>query len=840
MAAAESFPAESAATTRAVRRRRAIAWLAAMTAGVAVPCGGRGEDGPAATVSYSRDIRPILSTKCFTCHGPDAEARQAGLRLDSREDALRMLESGSRAVVPGDPQASELLARVTTDDESTRMPPPETGKTITPTEADLLRRWIASGADYATHWSFRGVDAVTPPDVAPGRWGRNDVDRFILATLTEADLAPSPPADRATLLRRLHLDLTGIPPAPADVAEFLRDERPDAYERRVDALLASPHFGERWARHWLDLARYADSNGYLGDELRPQAYRFRDWVIHAINDDMPFDQFTIEQVAGDLLSGATVAQKIATGFHANAMVNTEAGVDREGDRVIQTVDRLSTVGTAWMGLTIACAECHTHKYDPISHREFYEMYAFFNSLEPDALVLDVRPAAAETDEQRREREQKAAELVGKLRQSLSPSPYSPGAPASVLERFLEVLAQPEEIREEADREDLEHWLNDLPGDVRALATAYAREAQRKPRPTSIVAMSIRERVQPRITRIHHRGDYRQAREEVRPNTPAFLPPLRPRSGEPDRLDLARWLVRDDHPLTARVAVNHVWQHLFGRGLVDTPDNFGTTGSEPTHPELLDWLAREFRESGWSRKALIRLIVTSETYRQSSAMTEHHRRLDPRNRLLARQSRWRLDAEVVRDAALMVSGLLNPTIGGPSIRPPLNSRIAEVSRNRHWKVSGGAERYRRGLYILHRRATPYPMLATFDAPDASASCAARERSNSPLQSLALLNDPVFWECAQHLGARLSWSAGSETREWLAAAMRRCVSREPAADEIDRLERAYREFATVLQAETDEQVEVLRGRLSSPVAPREQAARVLVARCLLNLEQFVTRE
>jgi hypothetical protein len=837
MAAAQSFLSAQSTDNGDVRPRRAPAWLAAVASSFPLLF-GVGDARSEESVSYSRDIRPILSTKCFACHGPDAEAREAGLRLDTQEDAVRMLDSGSRAVVPRDPQASELLARVNTADDSLHMPPPETGKAVTREEAELLRRWIADGAVYATHWSFRGIEPVAPPQAATLRWGRNDVDRFVLAKLSEAGFAPSPPADRATLLRRLHLDLTGIPPAPADVADFVGDERPDAYERQVEKLLASPHFGERWARHWLDLARYADSNGYLGDELRPQAYRFRDWVISAINDDMPYDQFTIEQVAGDLLPDATIAQKIATGFHANAMVNTEAGVDREGDRVIQTVDRLGTVGTAWMGLTIACAECHTHKYDPISHREFYEMYAFFNGLEPDDLVLDVLPAPVETEEQRHERERQAAELVGKLRQAI-PQPLN-GATESVLERFLDVLAQPEEMRDEVDREDLEFWLNDLPAQSRELARAYEEVALRKPRPTNVLAMSLREREQPRITRIHHRGDYRQATDEVRPNTPAFLPPLRPRSGQPDRLDLAHWLVRDDHPLTARTAVNHVWQHLFGRGLVDTADNFGTTGSEPTHPELLDWLARQFRESGWSRKALIRLIVSSETYRQSSVVAEHHHRLDPRNRLLARQSRWRLEAEVVRDAALAVSGLLNQKIGGPSIRPPLNSRIAAVSRNGEWKVSSGAEKYRRGLYILHRRAAPYPMLSTFDAPDSTASCAARERSNSPLQSLALLNDPVFWECAQHLGARLSQITESEIREWLTAGMRQSLSREPVADEVGRLERAYREFAAALEAESDQRVQDLTGQLPSPLAPREQAARVLVARCLLNLEQFMTRE
>lgn len=804
-----------------------LCWLAA---GLCVPAWAE------EPIDYSRDIRPILSTKCFTCHGPDEEAREAGLRLDSHEEAIRTLDSEERAIVPGDPDASELLARVISSEEYLQMPPPETGKVVTPEEADLLRRWIAEGAVYTSHWSFRPMEPVSPPEVTTRDWGRNEVDRFILARLERTDLSPASPAEPATLLRRLYLDVIGIPPTPAELEEFLRDERPDAYEQQVEKLLASPHFGERWGRHWLDLARYADSNGYLGDELRPESYRYRDWVIQAINEDMPYDRFTVEQLAGDLLPQATPAQKIATGFHANAMVNTEAGVDKEGDRVIQTVDRLSTVGTAWMGLTIACAECHTHKYDPISHREFYQMYAFFNSLEPDNLVIDVLPAPPETEKQKQEREKKMAEIAQKLQQAISPQEEQD----PLVERFLGVLSQPVDMREEADKEGLEHWLNDLQAETRKLAREFEKVALQQPKPIEVKAMSVRERKQPRVTRIHHRGDYRQAKDEVQPDTPAFLPPLQPRNGSPDRLDLARWLVREDHPLTARTAVNHFWQHLFGRGLVETADNFGTTGSEPTHPQLLDWLAIQFQESGWSRKQMIRLIVQSETYRQSSEMTEQHRLRDPENRLLSRQSRWRLEGEVVRDVALAASGLLNPKIGGPSIRPPLNSRITEVSRNKEWKVSGGTEKYRRGLYILYRRATPYPMLTTFDAPASTASCPVRERSNSPLQALTLLNDPVFWECAQHLGARLSQSKSAGTEDWLAEAIRWSLSREPVAEELERLEQAYQEFAATLEGKSQEQLQSLTGKLKSPLEPREQAARVLVARCLLNLEQFITRE
>ncbi len=788
-------------------------------------------------IDYSRDIRPILATKCFTCHGPDEQAREAGLRLDHRSAALLPLESGARAIVPGDTQQSELLARVISPDDGLRMPPAESGKELSPAEIDLLRHWIAEGAAYAEHWSFSPVRDVEAPRVGMESWIRNEIDAFVLARLEAAGLSPSPEADRRRLLRRLSLDLIGLPPTPEEVEEFARDERPDAYESQVEKLLASPHFGERWGRHWLDLARYADSNGYLGDEFRPQAYRYRDWVISAINQDLPYDQFTIEQIAGDLLPEATQQQKIATGLHANAMVNTEAGVDREADRVIQTVDRLNTVGTAWLGLTIACAECHAHKYDPISQREFYQMYAFFNTLEPDNLVIDVLPAPKEDEAKKQARLEKMQQLEAQLRERLT---QAAEGREQELQKHLGVVSQPVEARAEADREGLEHWLAELDAEAKKWVQDFEKLALQQPRPIEVKALSVRERTPPRITRIHHRGDFRQPGEVVQPATPAFLPPLHPRGATPDRLDLARWLVQPEHPLTARTAVNHVWQHLFGRGLVTTADNFGTTGSEPSHPELLDWLAGRFREGGWSRKALIRLIVTSSTYRQDSVFPETLQLRDPENILLARQSRLRLEGEIVRDVALSVSGLLNRRIGGPSIKPPLNSRITQVSRNQEWKVSSGTEKYRRGLYILFRRATPYPMLSTFDAPASTASCPARERSNSPLQALTMLNDPVFWECAQHLGRKLAGPGDASTRDWLRLAVRETLSREPLETELSRLEQLYQEYRDLLARESLESLRVLTGDDSPRGESPELAARVLVARSLMNLEEFITRE
>ncbi|WP_437203261.1 PSD1 and planctomycete cytochrome C domain-containing protein [Planctomicrobium sp. SH664] len=788
-------------------------------------------------LEYSRDIRPLLSRYCFSCHGPDESSREAGLRLDHREGALLQLESGERAIVPGEPDQSELLHRITTTDTSVRMPPVETGKSLQPEEVDLLRRWIEQGAGYEDHWAFRPVQDPVPPEVSDPSWPRNGIDHFVLNRLQQQQLSPSPEADRATLLRRLSFDLVGLPPSVQEVRAFLADDRPDAYERQVDRLLSSPHFGERWGRHWLDLARYADSNGYLGDELRPAAYRYRDWVIEAVNNDLPYDQFTILQLAGDQLPNATPAQKIATGFYRNSMKNTEAGADREADRVVQTVDRLSSIGTAWLGLTIGCAECHSHKFDPISHREFYEMYAFFNNLEEDEIVLSVSPPREEPKADRDARERKLADILRQLENNKT----AVGSGSDLaFRKALETLAEPKESRSESDIEALDNWRADLDAEGRQLAKRYEQLVQQRPQPKKTVASAIHEREQLRPTAIHHRGDFRQPGEVVEPGTPEILPPLQPRGERADRLDFARWLVREDHPLTPRVAVNHIWKHLFGKGLVDTEENFGTAGAEPSHPELLDWLASRFVESGGSRKEMIRLVVNSATYRQRSQLTDELREVDVHNRWLARQSRYRLDAEIIRDNALAVSGLLNPKIGGPSIRPPLNSRVTTISRNPDWNVSPGAEKYRRGVYILFRRATPYPMLLTFDSPDSSTSCADRSRSNSPLQALTLLNDPVFFECAQYWGRHLADKENGAAEQWIPEAVERALGRPADSDETARLLQLYRDLQVELEQLPREDLLLIVGEESESTGLREQAARVLLARSLMNLDEFITRE
>jgi mono/diheme cytochrome c family protein len=834
-------------------------------------------DDPDEAVDFMRDIRPILSQNCFTCHGPDEDTREAGLRLDQRDTALAELESGETAVVPGHPDKSELFARITSDDEYLQMPPAESGRALTAEQIELIRRWIEQGAPFTDHWAFQPPQRPELPAVRNTAWPRNEIDYFVLARLERAGIEPSPEADRPTLIRRLSLDLLGLPPTPAEVERFVGDEHPEAYERLVDRLLASPHFGERWGKHWLDLARYADSDGYLGDKLRPYAYLYRDWVIDAINRDLPFDQFTIEQLAGDLLPNASLEQKIATGFHRNAMQNTEAGADREEDRVNRTVNRVSTTGTVWLGLTVGCAECHTHKFDPISHHEFYQLYAFFNNADDRDLPA---PRPEEVAKYERALEKWTGELT-KLEQDIqtafakSNAQAKAGASndaesvagtggqrdcgdddaqtsleleaADLTQTILRTLAMAEKQRKDADKKQLATFLADLDDERRGLLEAYEKKAAAKPSPPATKAPTLAEvsASKRRPTRIHLRGDFRSPGEQVEPGTLAVLHPLHSRGEQPDRLDLAYWLVDSANPLTHRTTVNHMWKHLFGRGLVHTSDNFGTTGETPSHPELLDWLALELVERQWSRKAMIRLIVNSATYRQVSHVRSELRDRDPYNILLARQSRYRLEAEVVRDLSLSVGGLLNTKIGGPSIRPPLAAQVTNYSRNRDWPVSPGAEKYRRGLYILFRRNTPFTMLVTFDAPDTSVSCTQRERTNSPLQALTLLNDPVFFECAQYLGRRLfeeaEGIADADTPQgWIRYAFRLCLAREPGPAELDRLVSLYHEQRELLADASEDDLKALVGKPLADVDLQEQAARVVVARSLMNVHEFITRE
>ena len=759
--------------------------------------------------SFAREIQPILSNRCYACHGPDEAARKGKLRLDVESEARRVLGA-----------EGELLARITTTDPGDRMPPPEAGKDLSEAEAAKLKAWVAAGAPYEQHWAFVAPQRPAPPVVREAAWPRNDIDRFVLAKLDAHNLTPSPEADRATLLRRVSLDLVGLPPTPQEVAEFLADAAPDAYERAVDRLLASPHFGERWGRHWLDAAHYADSNGYSVDAPR-SIWPYRDWVISAVNRDLPFDQFVIEQLAGDLLPDATADQKIATGFLRNTMINEEGGIDKEEFRQEAVLDRVNTVGTVLLGLTLNCAKCHTHKYDPVTQTDYYRLFAFFNNDDETTLNVptpEYEAARAAADAKLNELEAaQAAYLAGaaEKRQAWEAElklPFLQGLEET--ERAALTTPWDKRSEEQAATALAVFRKNDLEASARDTAIAAAKKERPKPPTTMVVAA----RKEPRETHLRVQGDFARPADVV---TAGTLPALHPApEGAATRLDLARWLMARENPLTARVTVNRLWMRLFGRGIVETEDDFGLQGTPPSHPELLDWLAVEFVERGWSIKALLRELVCSATYRQASHARPELDEVDPRNLLLARQSRIRLDAEIIRDSALAAAGVLNPKIGGPSVFPPQPDGVMTLGQqNRAWTPNTDADRYRRGLYTYFWRATPYPSLTVFDAPDAQAACTRRNRSNTPLQALTLLNDAAFVEMADALGKRLQDEGGPDDGARLQLAFQRCLARTPAPAEADVLRALYTSEAT---------------------AVGEAAAWKTIARALLNLDEFVTRE
>lgn len=766
----------------------------------------------AGPLRFNRDIRPILSNACFQCHGPDDKKREGGLRLDLREGAAAVLKSGVAAIVPGDPDHSGLLERITSHDPDEIMPPSESKKPpLTEKETATLRQWIAEGATYESHWAFMPLSEAPPPSVENTEWVRNPIDCFILSRLEQESLPPSPEANRPTLLRRISLDLTGLLPTPEELSAFLADSAPDAYEKAVDRLLASPHYGERWGRHWLDQARYADSNGYSIDGERVM-WPYRDWVIHALNTDEPFDRFTMDQLAGDLLPNPTKAQLAATAFHRNTVINDEGGVDAGQVRVETTMDRASTTGAVWLGLTVACAQCHTHKYDPITHRDYYGFYAFFNTAQDSNNI---------------------GPTVDIARGELLPGFFKPEEP-------LEVKA--------SSAPDTGTGNNNDGGKPK---TASRSKPQADPRAAALMIM--REQPQPRDTFLLTRGDFTRPDTAAGALLPAVLPAVAPamdKGSGPDsrltRLDLAKWLTDPRNPLTPRVTVNRVWMRYFGRGLVETEEDFGAQGSPPTHPELLDWLARRFIRDGWSMKKLHRLIVTSAAYRQESEGRQDLREKDPRNLLLGRQERLRVEAETVRDAGLCASGLLNPALGGPSVRPPQPDGVYSFTqRAKKWETSAGAERYRRGLYTFLYRSAPYPLFSTFDAPDFSTVCTRRPRSDTPLQSLTLANDPAFLEMAAKLAARMATAAPGEFAATLDARLRHgfilTVSRGPSAGELTTL-RAYTAGARDdFTADEPAARSMARDFPADPVlAPAEAAALTCAARVLLNTDNFITRE
>ncbi len=1048
--------------------RKTALLLVFLTAGLVDAVRLNAADRP---VDFLRDVKPILSEHCWSCHGGDKP--EGGLRLTARETLLGAGESGEVAVVPEQPDQSELVRRIRAAEAFERMPP-EGEKPLTAQQIETLQRWIAEGANWDRHWSFEPLAATAPPVVRDEAWVRNDLDRFILAKLEAQGWSPSPAADRRTLIKRLSYDLLGLPPAPAEVEAFVNDASPRAYEDLVDRLLASPRFGERWGRHWLDLAHYADSDGYEKDRARPDAYVYRDWVIDAINQDLPYDRFTLEQLAGDLLPGSTGRQKIATGFLRQTLTNEEGGVDQEEYRIAAAFDRTETIGTVWLALTIGCARCHTHKYDPIPHEDFYRLFAFFNNSEEvtrplpiaaaDLAALEAELAPLEAALAARHAElapeavawathehqlilsqpegnvrelelaidrvvsrsaahtefahEKNAVFVPTIAPSAATEPSGAEPPAQaepgpaqtgpdkdtytvtvtlgseqqrltgfklfaladerlpdkgpgrapngnfVLTGFRVSVVNADGTstpiplhRAEADfaqkgfpadaaltttsgsdkptgwaiggKAGANHWIQfrtfetwDLPagtqlrfelaqdyggghtlgrfrlagltggergiqlpnkeiagflemypekriasvkqklfqyfvGEVARDQTAadLARRIAELHQQHHAKLMEIRTLGQPLLPRetfVFHRGDFLSPTTKVEPGVPTALVP--PTTTPSNRLDLAQWLVSPANPLTPRVAVNHAWLHLFGHGIVRTPDDFGLRGEPPTHPELLDWLAGRFQgDLAWSRKDLIRLIVQSATYRQSSRFRpEELEDQDPANSLVFRQNRVRVEAELIRDLHLAVSGLLSDKIGGPSVFPPMPEDLAKLSyaNNFSWSNSKGEDRYRRGMYTFFKRTIPHPNLMTFDAPDANVACVRRAVSNTPLQALTMLNNETHVEAAQALARRLLRLPADETSEddspqaldalRLDYGMRLCVAR-PATD-VER-EALHRVLAAARDYYTQhaEQAQVAVGSYGeADVEPAESAAWTVVARTLLNLDEFVTRE
>ncbi len=815
---------------------------------------------PEASVRFfETEIRPLLHGRCSQCHND--RLRTSGLSVSSRDGFLQGGHRGE-AISVDMPSESLVLAALRQSGDL-RMPPD--GR-LPAAAIALFERWIELGApwpddspgpapaDGRLHWSFRSVVRPTVPEVSDGTWARNAIDRFVLARLEEAGLEPSGEAPRATMARRVHLDLIGLLPSPAEVSEFERDTGADAYERLVERLLDSPQYGERWGRHWLDIARYADSNGYNNDAPR-EIWMYRDWVIAALNRDLPFDRFVIEQMAGDLLPNPTRQQLVATGFHRNTLLNLEGGVDFEQYRVEAVADRVDVTGIAFLGLSLGCARCHDHKYDPISQREFYQFFAFFNSIdelsgefadqegrsrayEPvlefgtegqyvrrEAIQAQLRAMKAEQDRYQK----KLLEDLPEWEAGLSPDEIARLPPG--VQRTLRV---PPDERLPARQAFVRNaFLNQDAGVLERRKAINAVTGLLPEIPRTLV---MRDLPQPRPTHILLQGDFLRKGDRVEPGTPAALPPLA--VGSPTRLDMARWIVDEANPLTPRVTVNRVWQRYFGRGIVPTENDFGTQGEPPSHPHLLDWLAAEFVARDWSLKSLHRLIVTSATYRQSSAYRADLASADPANQLLGRQARLRVESEIVRDLALSASGMRDVKIGGPSVFP---AQPPGVMIRRPWPESQGGDRYRRGLYTYFWRTSPHPGLMVFDSPDSLTIATRRNQSNTPLQALTLLNDTGFHEFAQGLAERaLRETPDAGTADRASHMFRVCLARKPSQEELEALARLASHQLDAFRSSPEQADEVLTLRAAPANDPAETAAWAVVAGVLMNLDEFITRE
>ena len=854
------------------------------------------------TVDFAKDIAPIFRDRCLSCH---AESANGGLQLTSVDAWTHGGDSGA-VFSAGDPENSLIWQLITQTDDDRKMPPE--GSRLNSEQLKKIRLWLTEGAVWPKdvvlksprtaareHWAFQPVIRPTVPAVENSNQLKNAIDGFVISRLNQLNIVPSPEADRLTLLRRVTLDLTGLPPNSAEVELYLNDISGHAYENAVDRLLASSAYGERWARPWLDLSHFADTDGYLTDQKRPVAWRYRQWLIDALNRDLPFDQFTIEQLAGDLLPEATSEQLLATGFLRNTLSNREGGADLEEYRVEQIVDRTRMVGTAWLGLTVGCARCHDHKYDPLSQKEFFELYAILNQADEVNLNLPLPGELAAFDEKypeyRRQRDAVLAPIQAQLdglqlrwESRMLEAVAKPGADPT-WDRQWEVLGliwggelgegqlegcvivlTPWDQRTQDEKDHLlDYFLargslidESRFAELKLSAVAASLEELKKTVPWPTRAPTIRQERHSRAVHLHTRGDFRVPAEAVQARVPAWLAAQidtphadsRPQNSDPcdslqttavlsltppasTRLDLARWLVSRDNPLTSRVVVNRMWQEFFGRGLVDPPDDFGLRGLKPSHPELLDWLAFEFMERDWSVKRMHRLIVTSATYRQSSAARPELITADPNNHWLARQQPLRFSSDQVRDAALSVSGLLENRVGGPSVFPPQPDVVAKEGFSNVWKTSEGADRYRRGLYTWIQRLSPFAQYVT------NTSCTRRDRSNSPLQALTLLNDAVFFEAAQAMSRSVLVEPAADDNDRLNRIVLRALSRPASPEELLILADCLREQRLLLEA-APEKATLIAPEPVNTIPAAEVAAWTSVCSVVLNLHEFITRE
>ncbi|CAN5201480.1 DUF1549 and DUF1553 domain-containing protein [soil metagenome] len=734
-------------------------------------------------ISYNFDIRPILSDKCYKCHGPDASKRQAGLRLDMPESAYNALKDdpNAHALVPGNPQLSELFLRVSTKDTAQMMPPASSGlKRLTPHEVDLVEKWIKQGAKYEKHWAFTPPKLWPVPEVKDKQWPKNPIDNFILAKQEQAGITPNPEADRERLLKRVSLDLTGLPPTLDMMDRFLADKSANAYEKVVDELLKQPTYGEKMALHWLDVARYADSHGYQDDNYRSQ-WPWRDWVIHAFNENLPYDKFITWQLAGDLMPNGTKEQLLATGFNRNHKITEEGGVINEEYRVSYVTDRTNTFGKALLGVTIECAHCHDHKYDPFSQKEYYQLFSFFNSVKEPGIQSVV------------------------------------GGPETYAKRPLMQISN-------EDAKSILKFVN-------------------KPDTSKLIVSVMGDSEVYRKTYILKRGNYDTPGDEVQPGTPKSILPFT-NNYPKNRLGLAQWLFNKQNPLTARVFVNQTWQEFFGKGIVKSSGDFGMQGDLPSHPELLDWLAVDFMNHGWDIKRLVKQMVLSATYRQSAVINKENFKVDPENTLLSRGPRYRLPAEFVRDLVLASSGLLTRTIGGPSVNPYQPPGLWENATSGRGQLAAykqvhGPNLYRRGMYTLIKRTVPPVEMAIFDASNRDQCEVKRLRTNTPLQALLMMNDPTVLEAARVLAARLL-AENSKPSDKIYKAFRLIMCRKPNAKELTILTGFYNdELKTITQKDALKVLNVGEYPIPENLNKVTLAAMMKVIDTIYNLEEAITK-